>query len=54
MKGIVWIGNICPTATRQNPNQGRVYSAYGIAPTLNICGGGNRQPMIAVKVRKNK
>lgn len=43
---IVQIGNCCPTVTRDNPNQGRVYSIDGIAPTLTAMTGGNREPFI--------
>ena len=35
-----------------NPQTGRVYSVQGIAPTLNTCQGGDRQPKIIVKVDK--
>lgn len=44
-----------PTATRDNPNQGRVYDIRGIAPTItDVSGGGGRQPMIVTenKIRK--
>lgn len=37
---IIWLGNICPTKNRDNPNQGRVYAINGIAPCLNTIGGG--------------
>ena len=47
--GIIFLGNICPTRTRKNPNQGRVYSPEGIAPCLNTAGGGNLEPMILVR-----
>ncbi|NBI63702.1 DNA cytosine methyltransferase [Clostridiales bacterium] len=40
------IGNVMPTKTRDNPNQGRVYDTEGIAPCLNGMGGGGREPMI--------
>ena len=43
---VMQIGNCMPTATRDNPNQGRVYATEGLAPTLNCMEGGNRQPMI--------
>lgn len=47
------IGNIMPTVTRDNPNQGRVYDVSGLCPTLtNISGGGGRQPMIVIEERK--
>lgn len=36
---IIQVGNMCPTKTRSNPNQGRVYNPDGIAPTLNCMGG---------------
>lgn len=54
-KEILQLGNIMPTATRDNPNQGRVYDAKGIAPTItDVSGGGGRQPMIVDgnKIRK--
>ena len=40
------IGNVCPTKTRKNPNQGRVYDKDGIAPSLTTMEGGNREPMV--------
>lgn len=40
------IGNVCPTSTRENPNQGRVYDSNGLSPALNCMEGGNRQPFI--------
>ena len=40
------IGNVCPTKTRENPNQGRVYDKEGIAPALTTMEGGNREPMV--------
>ena len=43
------IGNIRPTKTRENPNQGRVYDPNYIAPSLNTCGGGNLEPHVVVK-----
>lgn len=46
-KSIIQLGNILPTSTRDNPNQGRVYSVFGIAPCLtNLSRGGGREPMI--------
>lgn len=38
MDAINRVGNILPTRTRDNPNQGRVYDVNGIAPTI-ISGG---------------
>jgi DNA (cytosine-5)-methyltransferase 1 len=40
------IGNVMPTVTRDNPNQGRVYDTDGIAPTLGAIHGGGLQPHI--------
>lgn len=54
-KEILQLGNIMPTTTRDNPNQGRVYDIKGIAPTItDVSGGGGRQPMIVTenKIRK--
>lgn len=45
---IIQVGNMCPTKTRSNPNQGRVYNPDGIAPTLNCMGGGNLEPRIII------
>ena len=48
-KEVRQIGNVMPTATRENPNQGRVYRIDGLAPTItDVSGGGGRQPMIIV------
>lgn len=46
------IGNCMPTATRDNPNQGRVYDPKGIAPCLNKMDGGGREPMIPVSMTR--
>lgn len=40
-KNIIFLGNVFPTKTRKNPNQGRVYSPEGLAPCLNTTGGGS-------------
>lgn len=40
MEEIMQLGNVFPTKTRSNPNQGRVYSIIGISPSLNCMGGG--------------
>lgn len=44
------IGNIMPTKSRDNPNQGRVYSTDGLCPALTKMDGGGRQPMIVANV----
>lgn len=40
---IIQLANIMPTATRENPNQGRIYDIRGIAPTITDVSGGGRQ-----------
>ena len=40
------IGNYETESTWDNPQTGRVYSADGISPTLNTCGGGDREVKI--------
>ncbi len=45
------IGNVCPTKTRSNPNQGRVYDKEGIAPALTTMEGGNREPMVIDEIK---
>lgn len=45
------IGNVCPTKTRDNPNQGRVYDKDGIAPALTTMDGGNREPMVVDEIK---
>ena len=37
------IGNICKSKGFNNPQRGRVYSTEGVSPTLDRCGGGNRE-----------
>ena len=46
------VGNILPTRTRDNPNQGRVYDVNGIAPT--IISGGQFSPYIIEKHQKKR
>src|SRR5699024_1681787 len=39
------IGNISNSnSSWSNPQTGRIYSPDGISPTLNTCGGGQREP----------
>ena len=45
------LGNVCPTKTRSNPNQGRVYDKDGIAPALTTMDGGNREPMVIDEIK---
>lgn len=51
---ILQLGNVCPTKTRDNPNQGRVYDINGLSPAINCMTGGNRQPMILVEDKDMK
>ena len=54
-KKILWVGNICPTVTRSNPNQGRVYDPLCLSPTIPTCvSGGNLQPMVIVYENNHK
>lgn len=48
------IGNCMPTATRDNPNQGRIYDDNGLSPALNAMGGGGRQPFIIDDMYKGR
>lgn len=49
----IQLGNIAVGKSWDNPQSGRIYSVDGIAPTLNTCGGGNREPKILeIKERK--
>lgn len=45
------LGNVMPTATRDNPNQ--VYDPAGLAPCLNKMEGGGREPLIASGIYTN-
>lgn len=46
------IGNLMPSKTRANPNQGRLYDTNGLSPTLGAMQGGNRQPFVMVDKKK--
>lgn len=50
---VIWLGNIFPTSTRDNPNQGRVYDVNGVCPTITNISGENLQPMIVVESIEN-
>lgn len=45
-KDILQVGNIAAEKNFKNPQIGRIYAPEGIAPTLNCCGGGDRQVKI--------
>lgn len=44
------IAQLYGTEKEPNPQAGRVYDKDGISPCLDSCGGGNRQPKIAIPV----
>lgn len=49
------IGNISEgNSSWSNPQTGRIYSADGISPTLNTCGGGQREPKIVCGLVSSK
>lgn len=55
MNKIIQVGNIrIETESFRNPQCGRVYDPCGIAPTLNTCNGGQREPKIIVRSNKNE
>lgn len=53
---VIQLGNLIPdTENFKNKQAGRVYSTSGISPTLNTCGGGQREPRIVVnEVRESE
>lgn len=50
--GVNQIGNIKSSSSFDNPQTGRVYGTNGKSPTLNTCGGGQREPKIPTNDRK--
>lgn len=49
MNKIIQLGNIRDgTSSFSDPQTGRIYSMLGIAPTLNTCQGGGKEPKIVV------
>lgn len=54
MNKIIQIGNLRKeTIGFDNPQTGRIYSIYGIAPTINTCQGGGHEPKVMVVNMKN-
>ena len=55
MNGIFQLGNMYEDSKKfSNPQTGRIYSINGISPTLNTCGGGQREPKVLVKYDKSQ
>lgn len=51
MNKIIQFGNLRKdTKNFANPQTGRIYSAEGIAPTLNTCQGGSREPKVLIQL----
>lgn len=46
------IGNCMPTATRDNPNQERIYDPSEISPCLNKMDGGGREPLVPISMTR--
>lgn len=42
------VGNYLKTATRDNPNQGRIYEMTGLSPCLSKMEGGGREPSVVL------
>lgn len=53
MNVIIQIGNILEEKNFSNPQAGRIYSIYGICPTLNTFGGGQREIKVLIDKRKD-
>lgn len=53
---VIQLGSIAHQieSTRDNPQRGRVYDIYGIAPTLYTAQGGGCNPYIVVKDYKDE
>lgn len=47
---MIQIGQIYGTNNNSNPQGGRIYSIYGISPSMDTCNGGNRMPKIVDSV----
>lgn len=48
---IIQVGNLRKNHKKfTNPQIGRVYSENGIAPTINTCQGGDREPKVLIKL----
>lgn len=43
---VMQVGNIMQEKNFANPQCGRIYSTKGLSPTINTCGGGQREPKI--------
>jgi DNA (cytosine-5)-methyltransferase 1 len=43
---VMQVGNIMQEKNFSNPQCGRIYSTHGLSPTINTCGGGQREPKI--------
>ena len=44
---VMQVGNLYPdTDNFKNRTMGRIYSADGLSPTINCCGGGDREPKV--------
>lgn len=52
MNKIIQLGNMIRKSNFSNPQIGRIYSINGIAPTVNTCAGGQREPKIVTLVTK--
>lgn len=49
---VMQVGNLYPdTENFKNRTMGRLYSSDGLSPTINYCGGGDREPKILTQKR---
>ena len=51
---VIELCNIVHTGNWSSPQRGRIYSAEGIAPCCNCCGGGGLEPKILEVVYEDR
>ena len=52
---LIEVGNLVPqTGKWMSPQRGRVFSPEGIAPSMDTCSGGNREPKIIDDIYKDR
>lgn len=52
---LIEVGNLVPqTGKWKSPQRGRVFSPKGIAPSMDTCSGGNREPKILDDIYKDR
>lgn len=53
MNEVIEVGNLIKKQSWNSPQRGRIYSSLGVSPSMDTCGGGDRNVKIILYERRD-